>query len=72
MCRNYFKQENSYDARYNREWEVSKVKTVNIGTETIRYRGSKTWKLSPDELKGSSSLFEFKRKSKEWKPQFFT
>ena len=62
-------QANSYNLRNNREWEVPKVRTVNNGTETIRYRGPKTWELLPDEIKGSSSLLEFKRKIKEWKPQ---
>ena len=62
-------QGNSRKLRNNREWEVPEVRTVNNGTETIRYRGPKTWELLPNNIKESSSLAEFKRKIKDWKPQ---
>ena len=57
------------DIRNNREWQVPKVRTVNNGTESIRYRGPETWELLPDKIKTSSSLAEFKSKIKDWKPQ---
>ena len=38
------------------------------GTETIRYRGPKTWALLPEEIKVSKTLTEFKWKIKTWKP----
>ena len=41
----------SYDFRNKRQWEVANVKTVSYGTETIRYRGPKTWELLPAEIK---------------------
>ena len=45
------------------------VRTVIYGTETIRYRGPKTWELLPTELKEAKSLTEFKSKIKYWKPK---
>ena len=59
---------NSYDLRNKIEWEKAKVRTVNNGTETIRFRGPETWELLPDDIKEASSLSEFKRKIKNWKP----
>ena len=41
----------AYDLRNKRQWEVANVKTVSYGTETIRYRGTKTWELLPAEIK---------------------
>ena len=58
----------SYDFRNKRQWEVANVKTVSYGTETIRYRGPKTWELLPAEIKESNTLTEFKAKIKRWKP----
>ena len=54
--------------RGNSDWVLPKVKTVNKGIETIRYRGPKTWKLVPVEIKNSKSLSVFKVKIKDWKP----
>ena len=58
----------TYDLRKKRQWVVSDVKTVKYGTETIRYRGPKTWDLLPDGIKESNTLTEFKSKIKTWKP----
>ena len=54
--------------RGKQEWVPPKVRTVNKGLETIRYRGPKTWELVPTEIKISKSLSEFKIKIKDWKP----
>ena len=54
--------------RGNHEWVLPKVRTVNKGLETIRYRGPKTWELVPIEIKHSKSLSAFKKKIKDWKP----
>ena len=59
---------NSYDLRNKRSWEVSNARTVNNGTETIRYRGPKTWDLLPNDIKESDSLEIFKSRIKKWKP----
>ena len=55
--------------RNNNDWEIPKVRTVNMGIETIRYRGPITWDLVPTKIKQSKSLSEFKTQIKEWKPQ---
>ena len=66
---NIFKEHiDTHDLRNNRCWEVVKVRTVHHGTETIRYRGPKTWEILPNEIKESKSLLEFKSKVKLWKP----
>ena len=54
--------------RGKHEWVLPKVRTVNKGLETIRYRGPKTWEIVPIEIKKSKSLSEFKTKIKDWKP----
>ena len=62
-------QANVHDLRNKRCWEIPNVRTVHHGTETIRYRGPKTWELVPPEIKDSNSLREFKVKIKAWKPE---
>ena len=37
----------THNLRSNRCWLTSRVRTVSYGTETIRYRGPKTWHLLP-------------------------
>ena len=59
---------NTYDLRNKRSWELPNTRTATCGTETIRYRGPKTWDLLPNDLKESESLEIFKRKIKNWKP----
>ena len=49
--------------------DLRNKRTVIYGTETIRYRGPKTWDLVPTKIKGCKSLKEFKDKIKQWKPQ---
>ena len=62
-------QINSYDLRSKRTWQVPDAKSVGYGTETIRYRGPKTWELLPSEIKYCKTLVEFKSKVKSWEPQ---
>ena len=57
------------DLRNKRCWETLNVRTVIYVTETIRYRGPKTWELVPTKIKECKSLKEFKDKIKQWKPQ---
>ena len=59
---------NTHDLRNNRCWEISKVRTVHYGTETIRFRGSKAWDMVPQLIKESKNLLEFTSKIKSWKP----
>ena len=61
--------ENSYNLRNNREFKSENVRTTYFGTETLRYRGPKTWDLIPENIKLSTNIFEFKRKIRVWKPE---
>ena len=49
-------------------WETTNIRTVSYGTESIRYRGPKTWDLVPSHIKEAKSLSGFKSKIKAWKP----
>ena len=60
--------ENPYNLCAKPEFESYNIRTVYTGSETISYRGPKTWALVPDGIKNSISLNVFKRKIKEWKP----
>ena len=51
---------NMTELRNKRIWDVPKIRTVKYGSETIRYRGPKTWELLPIEIKEAKSLTEFK------------
>ena len=71
MIMNCIFEENSshYTLRNNRIWTTHNVRTVNSGTETLSFRGPKTWDLLPESIKGAKSLAEFKTKIKTWKPE---
>ena len=60
--------ENIHNLRNQRCWQTYNVKTVGYGTETLSYRGQKTWLLLPESIKNSTSLPEFKNKIKTWIP----
>ena len=45
-----------------------KVSTVSYGTETLSFRGPKTWALVPDGINHSKTLAEFKAKKRIWEP----
>ena len=68
LCPKSFQKLFTPTIRGNQEWVLPKTKTESRGIETIRYLGPKTWKLIPDEIKKSKSLFSFKEKIKKWKP----
>ena len=68
LCPKPFQEMFTPAQRGNSHCVIPKVRTVNRGLETIRYRGPKTWELIPEEIKNSKSLSAFKEKIKEWKP----
>ena len=61
--------ENEYNLRNQRIWQTSNVRTVGYGTETVLYRGKKTWEMLPADIKNAKTLNEFKRKIKTWIPK---
>ena len=54
-----------YTLRNNRCWKTTNINTVYYGSETLSYRGPKTWKMLPSSLKEMDSLNKFKLKPKE-------
>ena len=60
--------ENVFNLRSERCWKSSNVRTVGFGTETLVYRGHKTWQLLPDSIRNSNTLPEFTMKIKNWNP----
>ena len=62
------KSSNPYELRSKNLVQGHNVRTVYHGTETISYRGPKTWALVPEEIQSSKSLPQFKTKIKNWMP----
>ena len=58
-----------YDLRKKNKFKSSSAHTVYFGTESISFRGPKTWELVPDNIKSSKSLEEFKAKIRQWEPK---
>ena len=53
----------------NNKNKSSDVHTVYCGTETISYRGPKTWELVPEDIRLSKTLRVFKTKIRQWEPK---
>ena len=53
-----------YNLRNNPTFKSVNIHTTYYGTETLTYRGPKTWDLVPKDIKESNSLIEFKKKNK--------
>ena len=60
---------NPYRLRNKNPFQTDNVHSVLNGTETIPFRGPRTWALVPENIKKSQSLLEFKDKIKRWKPE---
>ena len=65
----FIQKENTYNFRKNQAWDTRAVKSVYNGTETLSFRGPKTWDMLPSNIKDSESLSEFILKVKKWKPE---
>ena len=55
--------------RNKNNFKSSNVHTVYYGTETISYRGPKTWELVPEYIRLSKTLGVFKTKIRQWEPK---
>ena len=44
------------------------VRTVNYGLETISVLGPKIWSIVPDNLKMFTTVADFKKHTRSWKP----
>ena len=54
----------TYNLRNNPEFITENIHTTYSGSETLTFRGPKTWDLVPKNMKESSNLNEFKIKIK--------
>ena len=61
--------ENIYNLRNNPKFRTENIRTTLCGSETLMYRGPKTWDLVPQEIKAFRNLKEFIRNIKKWKPE---
>ena len=59
---------NPYTLRNQPAFNTYNVRTVAYGTETLSFRGPKTWSMVPNDIKACKSLQEFKSKIKKWMP----
>ena len=57
---------NMYNLRNNNELVLPRIKTVNFGSESIRYRGLQLWFSLPQDIRNTKSLSLFKSKIKKW------
>ena len=62
--RDIFRTRDHVGLRKDNEWVIPKVRTVNYGVETLRYRGPITWNLVPKYIQKCKSLALFKEKIK--------
>ena len=58
-----------YNLRNLNPFQSTNINTVFYGTETIAFRGPKTWAFVPENIKNSDSLIAFKAKIKTWEPK---
>ena len=58
-----------YPLRNELRFKLRNIRTVRYGIETAAFVGSRIWSNMPSELKESTSLNEFKKKMKTWKPE---
>ena len=56
------RSDNTYNLRNNPLFRTENIRTTHYGSETLIYRGPKTWELVPNDIKESSSLHVFKRR----------
>ena len=55
-----------YNLRNNNEFVQPRVKSVNNGTESVRFKGPQLWQMLPPTIRNSNSLCQFKTKIKNW------
>ena len=55
-----------YNLRNNNEFFQPRVRSVNNGTESFRFKGPQPWQMLPPTIRNSQSLCQFKRKIQRW------
>ena len=62
-------EQGQYFPRNLADFVVPAIKTVNYGSESIRFLGPKLWESLPNYLKNKDSIESFKMAIKKWIPQ---
>ena len=57
---------NMYNLRNNNGLVLLRIKTVNFGSESIRYREPQLWFSLPQDIRNTESLTLFKSKIRKW------
>ena len=52
--------QNQYNLRNWSDFCVQKIRSVNHGSESVRYLGPKAWKIMPTHIKESDTINQFK------------
>ena len=63
------KEQGNYNLRNQTDFVIPQVKSVNHGSESIRFLGPKIWESLPNDLKNKESVDSFKTAIKRWKPE---
>ena len=62
----FCENESHYNLRNNNEFIQPRVRSVNNGTESVRFKGPQLWQMLPQPIRKSESLSQFKAKIKDW------
>ena len=63
------RHQNQYNLRNWTYFDTPKVRTLNHGSESVRYLGSKIWEIIPAYTKELDTIDKFKIAIKKWKPE---
>ena len=55
-----------YNLRNNNDFFQPRVRSVNNGTESVRFKGPQLWQMLPPTIRNSQSLCQFKTKIQRW------
>ena len=55
-----------YNLGNNNEFIQPRVRSVNNGSESVRFQGPQLWQTLPSTICHSESLYQFKTKIKNW------
>lgn len=62
----FYENVSRYNLRNNNEFIQPRVRSVNSGTESIRFKGPQLWQMLPPTIRNSESISQFKVKIKDW------
>ena len=63
------RHQNQYNFRNWAYFNVPKVRTVNHGSDSVRYLGSMIWEIIQTHPKELDTIDKFKIAIKQWKPE---